>query len=204
MRLRLPHFAAERAVGVLRALLFGVERTAAATGVPKGCSSRCASRCRQLGRTASLVVFTGLGLVSAPAQAQVATTTVLTSSLNPAKVAQSLTFTATITGTAPTGTVTFLDGPTTLGTGTVSAGKATLSATFATGGVRSLTAVYGGDAVNATSTSAALSQTVNPGTTTTALASAANPAVVGGEGLVELVAARRLGKIKFVETPPPK
>ena len=59
------------------------------------------------------------------------TTTVLTSSTNPSKVGQPVTFTATVTVQAPgagtpTGTVTFMDGATTLGTGTLTgAGVAT-------------------------------------------------------------------------------
>lgn len=108
-----------------------------------------------------------------------ASTTVLTSSVNPANVGQSTTLTATITATGPTGSVTFKDGAATLGTGTVSAGKATFAATFATAGSHSLTAVYAGDANNATSTSAAITETVNARTTTTVLASSANPANLG-------------------------
>ncbi|HZS45309.1 MAG TPA: Ig-like domain repeat protein, partial [Blastocatellia bacterium] len=53
-----------------------------------------------------------------------ATSTALTSSVNPTVFGQSTTFTATVTATAPgagtpTGTVTFKDGTTTLGTGTL-------------------------------------------------------------------------------------
>jgi len=61
-----------------------------------------------------------------------------------------------------TGTVNFLDGSTTLGTSTISAGKATLSTSSLTAGTHSLTAVYSGDAIDLGSTSAALTQTVNP------------------------------------------
>ncbi len=107
------------------------------------------------------------------------TTTVLAASPNPAKVAQSVTLTATLTGTTVSGTVTFLDGATTIGTGAVSAGKATLVTTFSSAAVHSLTAVYGGDANNLTSTSAAVSETVNLNTSTTVLTSGTNPAKVG-------------------------
>jgi hypothetical protein len=44
----------------------------------------------------------------------------LTSSQNPSNFGQAVTFTATVTGTSPTGTVTFKDGATVLGTGTLS------------------------------------------------------------------------------------
>jgi len=112
--------------------------------------------------------------------AQANSTTVLASSVNPAFVSQSTTLTATVTGSSATGTVTFKDGTTTLGTGTLSAGVATFSASFSTAGSHSLTAVYGGDTGNATSTSAAVGETVNAKTATTAVLSATpNPAIPG-------------------------
>ncbi|HLJ94538.1 MAG TPA: Ig-like domain repeat protein, partial [Gemmataceae bacterium] len=95
---------------------------------------------------------------------------------------QAVTFTATISvvppsqGT-PTGTVTFLDGSTTLGSGPVgSNGRATFSATALTLGAHTITAVYSGDAVFAGSTSTPFSQVVQA-VTTTALTSSANPSV---------------------------
>jgi hypothetical protein len=55
-----------------------------------------------------------------PAQAALSrTTTTLVSSLNPSGLGQAVTFTATVTGLSPTGTVTFKDGATTLGTATL-------------------------------------------------------------------------------------
>lgn len=56
---------------------------------------------------------------------------------------QNVTLVARITGLAPTGTVTFKDGSTTLGTASVSAGSASLGITLAAGS-HSLSAVYGG------------------------------------------------------------
>ncbi len=96
------------------------------------------------------------------------TTTTIVSSLNPSTSGATVTFTATVTAKAPgagtpTGTVTFKDGSTTLGTGTLNSSK---KATFATStlaeGTHSITAVYGGDSNFDTSTSAVLSQKVNP------------------------------------------
>jgi hypothetical protein len=76
----------------------------------------------------------------------------------------SVTFTATVTnggyGT-PTGTVTFMDGATTLGTGTMNAGVATYATSGLAVGQHSMTAGYSGDADNAGSTSAAMTQSVN-------------------------------------------
>ena len=106
------------------------------------------------------------------------TTTTLISGTNPSSFGQAVTFTATVAGGntgagTPTGTVTFLDGTTTLGTGTLDGtGKATFTTT-APGlsvGSHSITAVYGATTRFATSTSTAVNQTVSAASTTTALA----------------------------------
>ncbi len=109
-----------------------------------------------------------------------ATTTALTSSLNPAPYGQSITFTATVTGNNPTGTVTFTDvtNAAVIGTGTVSAGSATLAIGL-TGGTHQIVASYGGDANNSASTSPALTQTVTQSSTTTTLTSSLNPSIFG-------------------------
>jgi hypothetical protein len=96
-----------------------------------------------------------------------ATSTKVASSLNPSTSGDKVTFTATLTATAPgtgtpTGTVTFKDGSTTLGTGTLTSGKATFAVSTLAEGTHSITAVYGGNSSFTTSTSAALSQKVNP------------------------------------------
>jgi len=93
------------------------------------------------------------------------TSTALTSSLNPSTSGASVTFTATVTATTgptPTGTVTFKNGSTTLGTGTLSSGVATYTTTTLPAGTDSITAGYGGSSTDASSTSTALSQVVNP------------------------------------------
>jgi large repetitive protein len=106
------------------------------------------------------------------------TTTTLTSSVNPSVFGQSTTLTATvaqITGpTTPTGgTVTFLDGATSLGTATLSAGTASISAAALTAGPHSLTASYAGVANSfGASTSAAVTQAVNNANTTTTVSNA--------------------------------
>jgi hypothetical protein len=97
-----------------------------------------------------------------PAAIAAATSTALVSSINPSTVGQSVTFTATVSGTSPTGSVQFKDGAGNLGSPvTLSAGVATLSTSALTQGTHSITAVYGGDAGNATSTSPAVQQVVN-------------------------------------------
>lgn len=95
-------------------------------------------------------------------------TTTLTSSASSAVVGSSLTFTSTVTGgsggAAPTGTVTFKDGTTTLGTGTVNAsGVATYATSALAAGSHSITASYGGDTNNAASVSSSVTVVVWPG-----------------------------------------
>src|SRR5882757_5204956 len=101
--------------------------------------------------------------------------TTLISSLNPSALGQAVTFTAMVksasgTGT-PTGTVTFNDGATVLGPGTLSGGTATFITSGLAGGVHSITAVYGGDANFAGSTSPVLTQTVNKASSSTSVVS---------------------------------
>jgi hypothetical protein len=99
-----------------------------------------------------------------------ATTTSLTASPNPITFGQTLTLTADVQGTgsnAPGGTVNFLSGSTLLGTATLnSSGVATLTTSSLAAGTYSLTAQYAGNANFLSSTSAAVSLTVNSQGTT--------------------------------------
>lgn len=112
-----------------------------------------------------------------------ASSTVLTSNLNPATVGQSVSLTARVSGTNPSGVVTFKEGAATLGTASLTGGgnqrNAVFSTTALSGGTHTITAEYAGDANNASSTSAALTQTINKLATTTALASTPNPSSYG-------------------------
>lgn len=106
------------------------------------------------------------------------TTTSLTDSRNSEPYYTPLTLTATVTsaGPAPTGTVTFYDGSTSIGSAPVAAdGTASLSIQTLVVGAHSLTAAYSGDANDVASTSSALSQTVTQDGTTTGLTSSQNP-----------------------------
>ena len=108
--------------------------------------------------------------------------TSLTSSNTNATFSTSVTFTAVVTSQTagiPTGTVTFKDGTTTLGTGSLTAGTATFSISTLAVNTHSITAVYGGDGNNLTSTSTVLSQTIAQIVTSTALVSNANPSAAG-------------------------
>jgi autotransporter-associated beta strand protein len=91
--------------------------------------------------------------------------TSVTASTNPIASGNNVTFTATVTSPesgTPTGTVTFLDGTTTLGTATL---NGSAQATFADStlplGSNAITAVYTGDANFTGSTSSSLAETVN-------------------------------------------
>src|SRR5262249_41389306 len=110
------------------------------------------------------------------------TTTVLTSSVNPSNVGQTVIFTATVSGSSgtPTGTVTFKDGFfTTLGTGTLNAaGQTTFTTSTLAAGNHTITAIYSGDATYAGS-SAVLTQTVTKASTSTTLVSSLNPSSYG-------------------------
>jgi streptogramin lyase len=107
------------------------------------------------------------------------TSTGLGSSENPSAFGDSVTFTATVSPSTATGTVTFFDGITSLGTGTVGSGVATLSTSALSGGSHDITAVYGGDTSDDGSSSAILTQVVNPVGTATILGSGENPSIFG-------------------------
>lgn len=91
------------------------------------------------------------------------TTVALTSSLNPSIVAQSVTFTATVSSHDPSrsGPVSFFDGTTPLCSSiNLTAGIAVCTTSTLTLGVHNITASYAGDDNNAASLSAVLVQTV--------------------------------------------
>ncbi|MDQ1450459.1 MAG: hypothetical protein QOK38_325 [Acidobacteriaceae bacterium] len=81
-------------------------------------------------------------------------------SANPSYTGENVTFTATISGFSPAGSVVFSDGSTTLGTGVVSAGTASYTTSFSSAGSHTITAAYSGDANNVAA-SGTLTQTVN-------------------------------------------
>jgi len=114
------------------------------------------------------------------------TTTAVVSSLNPSTVGVSVTFTATVSGAGPTGTVAFRDGGITIAGCSAqplnAAGQATCSTSSLAAGTHGITAAYSGDASNLASVSPALSQVVDPGTlppATITLASSLNPSRIG-------------------------
>ena len=114
------------------------------------------------------------------------TTTALTALPNPATAGQTVTLTATVTSTTAgsiTGTVTFLDGSTSIGTGNVSAGGvAMLQTSTLSVATHSVTAMYSGDSNFAVSTSPPVTVTISAPTkaaTSTAITASPNPAATG-------------------------
>jgi len=89
-----------------------------------------------------------------------ATTTTLSSNKSTASQGQTVTFTATVSPTAATGNVQFLDGATAIGSVALSGGSAVLSVSNLAVGTHSVTARYGGAAGYASSTSPAVNVTI--------------------------------------------
>ena len=103
-------------------------------------------------------------LLSATLSIVPATTTIVASSINPSTSGQNVTFTATVSGSSPTGKVTFTDGGTPVCINVVlNQGSAGCSVSALSVGSHWITASYGGDANNAASISTALVQIVNSG-----------------------------------------
>jgi microsomal dipeptidase-like Zn-dependent dipeptidase len=106
-----------------------------------------------------------------------ATTTTLSSSLNPSTYGQTVTFTARVSssGVTPTGTVQFKNGTSSIGSSILSGGVAMLTTTSLPAGTDSITAAYGGDPSSSGSTSGPVSQSVAQAATATTVASSKNP-----------------------------
>ncbi|MCC6198314.1 MAG: S8 family serine peptidase, partial [Burkholderiales bacterium] len=162
-----------------------------ARAFPTGTGRDCTS---DLGSVTGTIKYCGAGIVDAGAAVAAvaggpgATTTLISSSSHPAAAGALVTFTASVTGTSPTGTVTFRDGGVTIATcsaaplaGVGSTRTATCGISTLATGVHSIVATYNGDAGNATSSSPPLSQTITgaAGSTSTVVSSSANPATAG-------------------------
>jgi len=111
-----------------------------------------------------------------------ATTTALSSSLNPSIYGQSVTFSATVTSAAgtPTGTVTFSDGAQTLGAASLDPrGVATIAISSLNVGGHSIQAAYSGDSQFKASNSSPLAQIVTQVSSATRVSSSLNPSTYG-------------------------
>jgi hypothetical protein len=130
--------------------------------------------------TASVIVFLNeTGIV--PAQANAA----LASSLNPAASGEAVQLTATVTPVSgsgvPTGTVTFMNGSTSLGSATLSSGSASISTSALPVGNNTLIASYSGDRFFAGASSTALVQVVNANPFTVAPTTSSSATVAAGQ-----------------------
>jgi len=113
-------------------------------------------------------------------------TTGIATSLTPSTVGTNVTFTATVSGTLPTGTVNFKDGSASIGgcsssivNGSGNIRTATCNTSVLAAGSHSVTALYSGDSVNSGSTSSALTEMVNRVSTASSLSSSTNPSAAG-------------------------
>ena len=122
------------------------------------------------------------------------TSSTLTQVVNPAASATTITtpaasvvganvaLTATVTSTAgvPGGSVTFTDGPTTLGAATLASGTATLNTTALGAGSHTIVATYTGSTNFATSNGSTTAFNISAATTTTAVTASPANATLGG------------------------
>ena len=125
---------------------------------------------------ASTLTSTSSGLIEMVTPDASAVT--LTSSGNPANYGVSVVFTAQ-TAAAATGTITFLDGATSIGSGTVSGGVATFTTNALGTGTHNITASYGGDTDYSPAASAALSEVITRTAATVSMASTFSPSTYG-------------------------
>jgi hypothetical protein len=110
------------------------------------------------------------------------TATSLVSSASPARVKQSVTYTATVTsqyGGAATGTVTFQDGGSTIATVAMSGNQAACNTTYTKAGSHAITATYSGDASNLGSASATLMEYIDSVVSKTVVTTSGSPSLVG-------------------------
>ena len=109
------------------------------------------------------------------------TTTSLISSINPATLGNSVTFTATASGGTPlpTGSIKFMDGATVIGTSPVgTGGVATFTTSTLAFGTHAITATYQGDVDHAVSTSSVLNEQIVQAAVAS-LSSSLNPSIFG-------------------------
>jgi hypothetical protein len=131
-----------------------------------------------------------LATVQVSSAGLVATSTALTTSVNPAMAGSPVTFTATVAGKSPTGTVSFTVNGGGLCTASLASSAAQCTSSTLPTGTDGVVATYSGDSANMPSTSPTLSQTVSstprpptpPDTTppVVTITSPANGAMVNG------------------------
>lgn len=163
------------------------------TAVPDGAQQSCLAPCNQVeftalppgtyAFTASAVNAVGTAVASPLSNSvivQARSSVTLASGANPSRYGDTVVFTATASGLAPGGTMTFRADGNALCTDVVlAAGVAQCSTQALAGGLHAITASYPGDAGNTASQSATLQQQVDTADSNVALVSSANPATYG-------------------------
>ena len=122
---------------------------------------------------------------SSSSSGSTATTTDLTSSSSSITADASITLTATVSPTAATGTVTFYNNSTSIGSGTLDSGSATLLTSFTSAGTETLTATYSGDSTYASSTSSAVTVTVQAASSSVVPRATAQTGAAGSSGAAQ-------------------
>ncbi|MBI3189915.1 MAG: Ig-like domain repeat protein, partial [Ignavibacteriales bacterium] len=165
--------------------------TSVGTGTLSAGSASVSSSSLSTGSHSITVVYSGDGNFNSSSSSALTQTvdkanssSTVQSSVNPSVFGQSVTFTATVTASlpgagTPTGSVEFFDGATSLGTATLSGGTGSVSTSSLSTGSHSITVVYNGDGNFNTSSSSALTQTVNKANSLTSVQSSVNPSVFG-------------------------
>jgi hypothetical protein len=109
------------------------------------------------------------------------TSTTLASSVNPVRINLTVVYTATVTsqyGGAATGTVTFLDGGSTIATLSLAGNQAACTTSHQTAGAHAITAIYSGDASHTSSESPTLLEQVQGFPSRTVLATSGSPSLI--------------------------
>lgn len=136
---------------------------------------------------ALVACYFNCGTTTTTTTAPTTTTTTVSSSANPSVVGQTVTYTAAVTATSgtPTGDVEFYSGGTAISSCTSQAlsgsspDTATCALSYTSPAADAITAKYLGASHYATSTSSALTQTVDKASTTVGLTSGTNPSLSG-------------------------
>lgn len=128
--------------------------------------------------------FSGPGTITVGALPSTSIALVRSNGSNPSNGGASVTFTATVTGSSPTGIVYFYDGLVQIGAASLNgSAQASFTTTLLSDGDHTISAVYAGDGNNGVAYSSGLAHVVNENraatTTTLAQTSGANPSAFG-------------------------
>jgi uncharacterized repeat protein (TIGR01451 family) len=124
---------------------------------------------------------------------KLATATSLSSGKNPALFGQPVTFAASVSPAAATGSVSFFDAATLLGSANLNSGLASLTLSNLAIGNHQITAVYGGSATYGTSTSTGITQVINASADLSVTQTASSSSIAVGRRLTYTVVVANSG-----------